>query len=316
MAAPAADRARRRAHAEGAREGRPVPPGRGRGRAEDWASPERRWGRSHQQVSAGDGKVEEAARVLEPSSLREQAASPRGEFEAPRAGGGKGFGPGRRLKGEERPAESGGHKERGRGLPGALQRTRLPLALAFVPGRGCLLHASSPSERRRPDGPASADLSRPSGERRGWHGPPLLGAGPQGRTPQPPFPVSSLLLFQEAFLGSRGWARVAPGTHPCAAPPPPLPAPRTRSSRDPPGEGTRGSAETSLFLESRPASSPSRCSLPCPLPPLPSGPRGVSLDPRPPNLMEFRMGGSKPRRSPELLLWVRRPLGTQEEMET
>lgn len=229
-----------------------MPPGRGRGRAEDWASPERRWGRSHQQVSAGDGKVEEAARVLEPSSLREQAASPRGEFEAPRAGGGRGFGPGRRLKGEERPAESGGHKERGRGLPGARQRTRLPLALAFVPGRGRLLHASSPSERRRPDGPASADLSRPSGERRGWHGPPLLGAGPQGRTPQPPFPVSSLLLFQEAFLGSRGWARVAPGTHPCAPPPPRSPR------RGPAARGTRLGREREALRRRACSLSPAR----------------------------------------------------------
>lgn len=64
VAAPAADPARRRAHAEGAREGRPEPPGRGRGR-------------SRRRVLAGDGRINEAAWVLL-APLPKSASSPGG----------------------------------------------------------------------------------------------------------------------------------------------------------------------------------------------------------------------------------------------
>lgn len=210
---------------------------------------ERRWGRSHPQVSAGDGSMQEAARVL-PDRLPESACSRAGrgvEGPAPGAGGGEGIQPEKQAGGlgETRDsAESGEHKERGPWAPGALRHTRFPqgqppgAAVCHRPGASPQLVVGS---RGLPEAPESAASRRaqhlptrvvspppPPVERRGRHEPPREGAGPRGRTPRPPSLSPPRCFSKKHSLGSRGWAEAAPGTQPCPALL--LPVPRLASS--------------------------------------------------------------------------------------
>ena len=157
------------------------------------------------------------------------------------------------LKERRNPAESG--RTRGgsagargeravargslRGQPpgrGRVSRVWMHLLLARWDPEGRV----GPGGRRRPVGPAPADLSCPPGRALRMAGATALGMGPLGRTPRPP--IRFLLLFRETLVSSPRLSAGCPQNSTLT-----LPAPLPGQ----PGEEARASAWAQLLPEAR-----------------------------------------------------------------